>query len=884
MKFLNKILLSCIKYFSYGLWGIVRLLILGTLVATVSIVLIVLYYSQELPDHTRLENYNPPGTTRIYAANGQIIEELATEKRIFIPYDVIPPHVIQAFISAEDKNFFQHHGLDYRRIVGALIYNIPAFFNNRRFQGASTITQQVAKNFLLTNERTLERKLQEAIITKRVEKTFSKELIMELYLNHIYLGANAYGIAAASINYFNKSVKNLTNSQAALLAALPKSPSYNNPYRFPERAKNRRAWVLKRMYENGYLSQQELEEAKSEEIILEPPKILSERNHSLYFTEAVQKEFLNLFSSEKISSLKYLADNSHGTPQQKTVNIQKHLYEDGLNIRTTLDTNLQKIAIEALQKGLINHSKRQGYLGPKTHLDLTSSDWKNALQDLKLPAELPSKNYQYAVVTKVLDTEGDLGFFIPAPSIHPSPNTTQFKQGKFLLSDTQWASPPLNNNDQQPRLTSLKQAFHEGDVLLIKTKPLKENIYEIIQEPIAEGAIMVMDPNTGRILAMHGGFSYFKNSFNRATQAYRQPGSSFKTFVYLAALESGLSPTSVVLDAPYEYLKSDGTKWRPKNFSSFFYGPTTLRIGLEHSRNLITVRLGEAVGNKKILDVVQRTKVHKTLPISDLTVSLGSQETTLLNLVTGYAIIANGGLDIAPVFIDRIQNRHGINIYTSAVESCEECTPQKFIPESIRPDLKQNQPRVIDPLIAYQMNYMLRGAIENGTGKRAKVLGFPVAGKTGTSNAAYDAWFIGYTPNITVGIYIGHDFPKSLGYQEGGSSTALPIFVDFMQSIDLPKTPFAVPEGIHFKRINAKTGYVATPNDKQTILEAFLPDQEPLVAPSPENSYFSSPIKNNQEDPFLLFEKQIANQEALIPEPEPSRLPPMEIPEAGGFY
>jgi penicillin-binding protein 1A len=725
------------------------------------------YFSSGLPDYKKLESYEPPVSSRVYASNGDLIAEYAIEKRLFIPYDVVPKSIINAFLSAEDKNFFEHPGIDPQGIIRAIINNFKNIIEDKRLEGASTITQQVAKNFLLTNEVSLKRKIKEAILAFRIEKAYSKEKILELYLNQIYLGEGTYGIAAASLEYFDKSVKELSYSEAALLAALPKAPSKYNPFKYYEEAKLRRNLVLQNLNENNFINNNELERYKLEEINLKKRKIklLKEAN---YYTEEIRRIIKDNYGYDK-------------------------LYNEGFSIKSALDINYQLYALSALRSGIESYDRRHGWRGPILNTKL-EKDWRKKLKEKKIDLSL---KWSFAEITDVKVSE--IIFKI----------LNEKDEGVIQAKSLKWA---INK--------TIYDSFKINDIIFVH-KNLNGN-WELKQYPKVNGAIVALDPFSGKVKALVGGFSFNSSEFNRATQAKRQPGSAFKPFVYAAALENNFSPNSIILDAPFIAEQGVGLKnWKPENYGKEFYGPTTLRKGVEFSRNLMTVRIAQNLGVKKILQLSEDLDIYEEIP-ELLSVSLGSAETTLLQITNAYSTFVNGGKKINPILIERIQNRRGKTIYNSEKRECIGC--DKFSEtETLIPYIKDNYKNVISKETAYQILSMLEGTVKRGTGKKLKDLNVPLAGKTGTTNDNYDAWFIGATSNLVVGVYIGFDNPKTLGKYETGSKAALPIFKNFIRQAlyrDEFK-PFTPPEEIFFAAINYNTGKKENFNNPNSIIEAF---------------------------------------------------------------
>ena len=728
------------------------------------------YFSIGLPDYKKLSKYQPPISSRVYSDDGKLIAEYAIEKRLFVPYASIPEVIVNSFLSAEDKNFFNHPGIDAKGILRAIFKNIKNVSQNKRLEGASTITQQVAKNFLLTNEVSLKRKIKEAILAFRIERAYSKERILELYLNQIYLGQGTYGIAAASLEYFDKSIKELTYPDAALLAALPKAPSKYNPYRFPDVGKFRRNLVLQNLKDNNFISNGELEKFKNSNLNLKKRKIeiVNEANS---YTEEVRRIVKEKYGFEK-------------------------LYSQGLSIRTPLNINYQIEAIKSLRKGIEDYDRRHGWRGPITNKK-KEKNWEDIIKRYKLD---PTLNWQFAEVINLNNSK--LEFKILS-------NKQKEIVGVLSYQDIKWTLP-------KSKLVS--DRFKLGDIILVKKE---NNSWNLKQYPKVNGGIVVIDPFSGNIKALVGGFNFKTSEFNRVTQAKRQPGSAFKPIVYAAALEGGFSPNSIILDAPFVESQGVGLKnWKPENYGKKFYGPTTFRKGIEYSRNLMTIRIAKILGLERILDLSKKLEIYDDIP-ELLSVSLGAAETTLLSLTSAYASFINGGKKIEPTLISRIQDRRGKTIYKLKDRTCIGC--DKFIDDKDNyPSIKNINTQVISEETAYQMTSILKGAVERGTAKKLKSLKVPLAGKTGTTNNNFDAWFIGYSSNLVIGVYIGFDNPKTLGKYETGSKAALPIFKNFIENalFEDDFNDFKIPENIYLTSINYDTGIKSSESDKNTIVEA----------------------------------------------------------------
>lgn len=744
-------------------------------------------YGRGLPDYRQLETYTPDVMTRIYAGDGRLVTEYAIEKRVFVPYNAIPKVVVNAFISAEDQRFFEHPGVDFMGVARAAVTNLRYAGSGRRPVGASTITQQVAKNFLLTNEVSFARKVKEAILAMRIEQAFTKEHILELYLNEIYLGRGSYGVAAAAMNYFNKSLDELSIAEVAYLAELPKAPNNYNPQRYPEAALGRRNWVIGRMAEDGHISALDADKAIAEPLQISVRGETEFVDHSGYFAEDVRRDIVNRYG-------------------------EKALYKGGLAVRTTLEPKLQDIATRALRDGLVAYDRRHGWRGPMARIELDQS-WGIRLRDVQAGVGM-DEGWQRAVVLKVDAQAATVGF-------------VGGKRGTVPLEQMRWARPHLPNQDVGPAVKTPADVVKPGDVIAVEPIQGGKDLYALRQIPEVNGAIVAMDPHTGRVLAMVGGFSHERSEFNRATQAMRQPGSAFKPFVYLTALENGYKPTDLILDAPFVLEVPGQAKWKPQNYENEFYGPTTLRIGVEKSRNLMTVRLAEAVGMNKVVATAKRFGIaDRMLPV--LSMSLGAGETTVLQLTSAYAMLVNGGKRVIPTLIDRIQDRDGKTIYRHDARPCEGCNGVFWTGEAV-PELADARQQITDPVTAYQMVHILEGVVDSGTGRQMKSIGKPLAGKTGTSNDSVDTWFMGFSPDLAVGVFVGFDEPKSLGKHETGAAAAGPIFKAFMEQAlaDRPGTPFRIPPGTRLIRINHDTGQRAEAGDRNVIFEAFRPGEAP---------------------------------------------------------
>ncbi len=737
----------------------------------------------DIPDYTRLETYEPPVTTRLYAGDGQVLMEYAVEKRIFVPENKIPDLVKNAFIAAEDKHFYSHPGIDFMGITRAILTNFKNAATGKRLVGASTITQQVAKNFLLSSERSLTRKIKEAVLAYRISKAYSKEHVLELYLNEIYLGNRAYGVAAAALNYFNKALSELTIEEAAYLAALPKGPNNYNPQKRYDAAVARRNWVIGRMAEDGYISEEQAEAAKQKPL------------------ETVERKFGYLEDGEYFSDeVRRLLSKSLG---------EDAVFEGGLMVRTTIDPELQKLATRVFRQGLINYDRRHGYRKTGLKVDL-SGNYQEQLAKIELPKGA-EKSWKKAVV---LNSAADKATI----------ETIDGRQGDISLKSLAWARRTLKDQRVSEAPKKVTDVLEKGDVIYVEE--IKDGEFVLRQVPDVEGAMVVMSPHNGKILAMVGGFSFDKSQFNRATQAYRQTGSTFKPFVYVTALEMGYSPTDLILDAPFVLNQGPGLPlWKPSNYSKGFSGLTTLRQGIEKSKNLMTVRLAQDIGMERVSEMAKRLGVMDNLPHL-LSMSLGAADTRLIDMATAYSVFVNGGKKVSPYLIEQIQDRYGKGLYKNTDSHCLGCLAAHFDEKAEVPVITDDRAQVLDELTAYQMVSILQGVAIRGTGAKLASLHKNLAGKTGTTNENKDAWFMGFSPDMVVGIYVGFDEPRTLGRIETGAAAALPIFYDFMKEAlaDKPNLEFRVPKGIRFVRVNPKTGKPATLDDRVVIYEALKPD------------------------------------------------------------
>ncbi len=718
------------------------------IVATATAAGLLWHFSHGLPDHKQLTDYQPATVSRLYAADGRLLAEYAREKRVFVPTAAMPKRLLEAFVAAEDQRFFSHPGVDFVGVARAVIANLSN--PGSRPQGASGITQQVAKNFLLSNQATLARKIREAVLAFRIEQTYSKGQILELYLNEIYLGAGNYGVAQAAINYFDHSLGELTLSETAYLAGLPKAPNRYSIARNEKEAHARRDYVLGRMLEDGYITQEEMLQAKAEKLTL--------RKRGP--TEVVQADF---FAEEVRRNLLAAYD-------------EKGLYEGGLTVSTTLDPKIQEVADKALRDGLIVYDRRHGWRGPHAKIpDMGLWEEEFARIAQRRPLTGPP-TWQLAVVSKVGPQSVQLAGLAPSDG--------NDGEGTLPFAEMTWAAPTLPEQRVGASPRSARDVVSVGDVIVVEkvttgsnNKPYPPNTYALRQAPNVEGGVVVMDTQTGRVLAMSGGWSYQRSQFNRAVQAARQPGSAFKPFVYLAAMDSGFSPASIVLDAPFSYDPGYGQPvWSPRNYGNDYMGPLTLQRALELSRNLVTVRVAQQVGMKKVAEVAKEFGVvdnmHYYLPLA-----LGAGETTLLRMTMAFAMLANGALEITPSLVDRVQDRNGKTIYRHEPRACKGCDEQA-VAKPAAPEIVDPRKPFHDPASVGQVVHMMQGVTVRGTAARLAVLGRPIAGKTGSTNDSRDTWFLGSTPDITIGIYVGFDQPRTLGHSnlETGGGNAAPIY------------------------------------------------------------------------------------------------------------
>jgi len=775
--------------------------------------------TRDLPSVETLKVYEPPITTRVYAGNGTVLGEFAHERRIFVPATFIPKLVKQAFISAEDRNFYNHPGIDPSGILRAAVKDVGLVLEGRRPQGASTITQQVARGFLLNSDLKMARKVREAILAIRIDATYPKEKILELYLNEINLGQNSYGVGAAALNYFGKSLDELTIPEVAFLASLPKSPAHYDPRFHHEAALDRRNWVIGQMAENNYITYEQAKAARAEPLITQTRALGSQGADVDYYVEEVRRLLYKQYGADK-------------------------LYNSGLQVRASLDTRLQNYAVSALRTGLVRYDRRHGWRGAKMHVDV--ADWKKGLAKLASDPNHQSgiETWRVAVALDYDKLNVRIGLADGTTAVIP-------------YDGYKWANRQLPGAVWGPRPTTPQEVVKPGDAFFVEPlpAPAKPGEFGLRQVPEVNGAIVVMDPHTGRVLAMSGGFSYASSQFDRAMQAERQPGSSFKPFVYATALDNGYTPVSKVLDAPFELDQGPGMPiWRPENFERGEYlGDTTLRRGLELSRNLMTVRLAHDLGMNEVVKLPIRFGVYDKLPTL-LANSLGSYETTLMRMVTGYSEFANGGKKISASLVDRIQNRYGKTIWRHDSRKCDGCNDANWHGQE-EPLLADTREQIIDPRTAYQIVSMMEGVVRRGTAAYAvgAQIDKPLAGKTGTSQDAQSVWFIGFSPDLAAGVYVGFDTPRTLGPKEQGATVSAPIFRDFMKEAlkDAPPTPFRVAPGIEEIPIDWKSGNPVPPGTPGAVMEAFKAGTAPgeANAPSPDENASGTASNNAGSTP-----------------------------------
>jgi penicillin-binding protein 1A len=799
------------------------------------------HYSRDLPEYSQLQDYEPPVMTRVHASDGALLGEYSKERRLYLPIQAVPKLVINAFLAAEDKNFYEHGGIDFSGMARAAVLYAQNFGSNRRPQGASTITQQVAKNFLLTNEVSFSRKIKEALLAMRLERAYSKDKILELYLNEIYLGLGAYGVAAASLVYFDKSVNDLTVAEAAYLAAMPKAPGALHPIRNRDRAIERRNYVIDRLLENSWIKQADADKARKDPLVVTSRSNAAHTFAGEYFAEEVRRDVFERYGEKK-------------------------LYEGGLSVRTTLDPKLQVMARKSMAAGLVNFDEAQGWRGASSKLDI-SGDWGVKLADVKSLSDISP--WRLTVVLETSQQSARIGF---QPGRELGGAVSKERQtGIITLDGVKWAKP-ASGATKGKAPTAVSQVLAPGDVvyadpLIGKDGSAVEGQYRLRQIPEVSGAMVAMDPWTGRVLAMVGGFSFDQSQFNRATQAYRQPGSTIKPIVYSSALDNGYTPASLLVDGPIEIDQGQGVGiWRPDNFSVGSYrGPTTLREALKWSLNTVTVRLAQDVGMPLIGEYAKRFGIYDELP-NYLSYALGAGETTVMRMVTAYSMFANGGRRVKATLIDRIQDRYGRTIFRHDSRECRGCNAPEGWKNQAEPQLVDRREQVLDVTTAYQITSMMEGVVQGGTATVMREVGKPIAGKTGTTTDGKDLWFVGFSPDLVVGLYVGYDKPRSLGRNAQGGHTAGPIARDFMKYAlaDKPAVPFRIPAGIKLIRVDAKSGMRAGPGEGgKTILEAFKPG----TAPSDNYSAIG-----------------VADVDGRSPQPSPDADRSLFRPGTGGLY
>ena len=800
-----------IRFFGHIFSALALLLVAGALTVAGA----VWYYGRDLPEYEQLADYKPPQSSLVYDDDGAVIARFARQRRAFVPIDEIPPMVQSAFISAEDKNFRDHAGIDPVGIAKAMVRNVNTLRNGGRMSGASTITQQVVKNMLLTNERSISRKVREAVLAVQIERELSKDRILEIYLNQIYLGARSYGVGAASKTYFGKDMEFLAPEEAAYLAALPKAPSALHPERNAKAALARRNYVLTEMEENGHLSAEEAEAAKAKPLLTRLND--NEREESYDFSSAYMIEEVRGLLLEEFA--KQAVDAGNAKPEEAA---DSELYGGGLNIRTTLDREMQEYASRALREGLFSYSKRGAYKGPLGTTD-PDGDWREALEKNDFPKDFD--DWTLGVVLTVRDEKGTALVGL----------RNQEKAVTVTFDAIKWARRRIEGSGRGPDPKVISDILERGDIVYLtpgekakdgdvqtvsnaKLADLDEIVWGLRQLPDANGAVIAMEPDTGRVLAMQGGLSVQQSKFNRSTQAKRQPGSSFKPIVYAAALDHGYTPASIVLDAPVTVDQGNGEGlWKPSNYNEGeFYGPIPLRIGLEKSKNLITVRVAQDVGMDVISDYARRFGVYDNMPPL-ISFSLGAGETTLMRMVTAYSMFDNGGKHIAPRLVESIKDDAG--------------EPVDLGVDWVVPTTPVEPVQVIDPITAFQTVSLMEGVVQRGTATKLTRLGFPVAGKTGTTNDARDAWFVGFTPDLVFGCYIGYDTPKSLGKRASGGALCGPVFEQFMREAMTDRTPrkFEAPKGVSLVKIDRRNGERVGEDvfGKNVIWEAFRSGTSP---------------------------------------------------------
>lgn len=832
-------------------WKVILLSVAGVF-GVVAIAGLIWFFmvTQDLPSEDQLANYEPPIMSRVHAGDGALVAEFATQHRVYVPSEDLPDLLVQAFISAEDKEFFNHSGIDLWGMFRGAVLN-P--LTGKRATGGSTITQQVVKNMLVGDERSIERKVREAVLAMRIEGRLSKDEILELYMNEIYLGGRSYGVGAASLNYFGKSLSELTIAECAMLAGLPQAPGRVNPYLNPEAAVERRNYVIGRMLANGYISKEDADKAMAEKLVVVDRLDTAENQAAGYYVEQLRRELL-------VIEMTRLAVEAGKLPQGATEAVFKALpagqqkalreefegeamkafYEGGLSIRSTLDSNLQLIAQTALRAGLESYDHRHGWRGPIATIKV-DDDFATALKDFANAKENRSKiavggnDWQIAVVRSVSREAVRLGL-------------SGGETGSLSADDVKWASSHKREGGS---------GIKAGDIIFVSRQPTPDVTSQLITEygvpkkvaanapwrlrqvPELQGALVAMDPHTGRVLAMAGGYSFQRSQLNRVMQARRQPGSSFKPFVYAAALEApdpatGIykwTPSYRVPDTPYVSCDPNQDKcYKPTNYSEQFYGLTTLRVGVEKSRNAMTVRLASEIGFDKVSAIGERMGLYDKLPAYEA-MALGAGETTPMRMAVAYAELVNGGKQVRPVMFDRIQNRYGETVYKTDARECPGCSTE-WSKGLQPPHLADERKQVMDPVTAYQIVSILEGVVQRGTATTVRSVGKSVAAKTGTTNDQFDAWTVGFSPNLVAAVWIGFDLPRDMGTGESGGRVAAPIFRDFMLAAlkDKPDVSFRVPDGVELAEVDADTGCLPDAGTRLVILEAFRPGTVPMEA------------------------------------------------------
>jgi penicillin-binding protein 1A len=771
---------------------------------------------RDLPDLRSLDDYRPNLITRVRAVDGQVIGEFYKERREVVPIERVPAHVVHAFVDAEDDTFYEHEGLDFASILRAAWANLRA---GGIRQGGSTITQQVAKTFLLSSERTYLRKLKDMVLAKRIEDHLDKNEILFLYLNQIYLGSGAYGIQAAAKTYFAKSVDDLTIGEAALIAGLVRAPSRYTPFRNLDTARSRQSYVLRRMYEEGHITEEERLRALEEPLQLSEPGTDRLREMSAFFAEETRRYLVGRFGDTEVLT-------------------------GGLEVLTTLNVDHQRAAYEAVRNGLRAHDRRLGYRGPLQRVP--EEGWPEKIAELTETNGIPPWENGARIRALVVEVDDELEEARLALG--------EGLETRLRLDDVAWArprDPKVDGRDRQ--IDHMRVALKEGYLVLLEKvadsvrleggEQSTVELFALYQEPLAEGALLSMDVASGHVQAMVGGYSFSRSQFNRAVQSRRQPGSAFKPIIYATALENGYTPATIVYDTPivYEDLAT-GARWKPGNYSDRFYGPITLREALARSRNIATIKILRDVGVRPVIRMAGRLGIRSPL-VPDLSLALGSSEVTLPELLRAYSAFPAGGEIVDPIFILEVRNREGEVLERNASLFADELEPEEA-PEPTVHEPRSELERVLsqiretvggedslgpeveqplDPVTAYLMTDLLRAVVREGTGWRIKQLKRPVAGKTGTTNDLFDAWFIGFTPRLLAGTWVGYDVPRNLGKNEAGSRAAGPVFLEYMQKALKDQRPreFEVPRDVVYARIDRKSGLLAAPGTEEALFQSF---------------------------------------------------------------